>query len=167
MLFQTSDRVDLPPVFLVASKKASNPDEAWRRLIQAFDTIRGLMEYGLGFGRMQISFGKPRPRSRVPHPDWVLIKNTAQPLQGWRFVTEVRDDGPFTSPLRADTLTSSADWRRNFEGLRMRAQLLLSLPTRFACMHKLWRPVISPIHSSVYGSLRSGSPFPKLLREEP
>jgi len=96
MLLQTSDRVDLPPVFLVASKKASNPDEAWRRLIQAFDTIRGLMEYGPGFGSMQISFGKPRPRSRVPHPDWVLIKNAAQPLQGWRFVTEVRDDGPFT-----------------------------------------------------------------------
>jgi hypothetical protein len=96
LLLQTSDRVDLPPVFLVASKKASNPDEAWRRLIRAFDTIRGLMEYGLGFGRMQISFGKPSPRSRVPHPDWVLIKNPAQPLQGWLFVTEARDDGPFT-----------------------------------------------------------------------
>jgi len=91
-LLDTHGRVDLPPVFLVASKKGSNANEAWRRLIPAFDTIRGLMEYGFGFGRIHFSFGEPRPRSRVPHPEWVLMKTPAQPLQGWRFVTEARDD---------------------------------------------------------------------------
>ena len=69
LVLPTRGRVDLPPVFLVASKKASNPDEAWRRLLPAFDTLRGLMEYGFGFGRMQFSFGEPTPRARVPHPN--------------------------------------------------------------------------------------------------
>jgi len=96
LLFQTSARVDLSPVFLVASQKASNADQAWRRLIPAFDTLRGLMEYGFGFGRMHFSFGEPRPRARVPHPECVLVNTPAQPLQGWRFVTEAQDDAsPF------------------------------------------------------------------------
>jgi hypothetical protein len=92
VLLHPGRQVGLPPVFLVASTKAPNFDEGWRRLIPAFDTIRGVMEYGLGFGRVHLFFQEPTPRAYVPHPQWMLAKTRGQPVQGVRFITEARDD---------------------------------------------------------------------------
>jgi hypothetical protein len=90
-LLPTTKTISLPAVFMVASMKAPDADEAWRRLTPAFDIIRGLMEYRLGFGRWQIFFGAPKPRARVPHPEWMLIKAPAQPLDGMEFIYETDD----------------------------------------------------------------------------
>lgn len=86
-------KVEIPPSFFAGSQIGTSPDDAWHLLIRAFDTLRGVIELVLNFGTLWIS-SEPKPRARFPHPDWMIIKATGQPIDGIRFVTEPSDSWP-------------------------------------------------------------------------
>jgi hypothetical protein len=74
-------------ILLCVSALGENWSSAWENITLLFDTLRGIIEFSFGFRGFQLSM-KSQPRSKIPHPKWLLIRNQSNSFEGATFNTQ-------------------------------------------------------------------------------
>jgi hypothetical protein len=106
-----------PPTCLILCAAGNNIESAWREVEPVFDSLRGLVEMTLGFGRRTIFFaGRKRPRRTVKHPEWMFATDDSNEITALQFHTET------------DESDSKDVNRQTFRRLKQNARLFRDIP---------------------------------------
>jgi len=64
------------PNMILLSVTSINRDwnTAWDDIVQSFDVLRGVIEFSFSFRAFSYS-SRSKPRAKIPHPKWMLIRN--------------------------------------------------------------------------------------------
>ncbi|MBU0473947.1 MAG: hypothetical protein KKF62_07255 [Bacteroidetes bacterium] len=71
-------------IFLSIVGHGKDWDEAWENITLSFDVLRGIIEFSFSFRGFQMS-SHSKPRSKIPHPKWVIIRNHNNEFDGTTF----------------------------------------------------------------------------------
>lgn len=102
------DYQQLPNTFLKARAIAPIWEEAWRTIVPAFDTLRGLIEITFNLFRFKsqyIKWGRRKPRAYLPHPKWMVGYLKGNPLVWIPFLVDEHSTEEITNN---DSLSAEA-----------------------------------------------------------
>lgn len=71
-------------IFLSIASYGVDWYSAWENITPSFDVLRGVMEFSFSFRGFQIS-SQSKPRSKIPHPKWLIIRNDKNVFDGSTF----------------------------------------------------------------------------------
>ncbi|KUO58452.1 hypothetical protein APF79_05980 [bacterium BRH_c32] len=75
---------DTRKIFLSIVGYGKDWDEAWDNITLSFDVFRGIIEFSFTFRGFQMS-SQSQPRSKIPHPKWVIIRDHKNEFDGTTF----------------------------------------------------------------------------------
>jgi len=71
-------------IFLSIASYGVDWDSAWENITPSFDVLRGVIEFSFSFRGFQIS-SHNKPRAKIPHPKWLLIRDDKNVFNGSTF----------------------------------------------------------------------------------
>lgn len=75
---------DTRKMFLSIVGYGKDWDDAWDNITLSFDVLRGIIEFSFSFRGFQMS-SHSTPRSKIPHPKWVIIRDNKNEFDGTTF----------------------------------------------------------------------------------